>query len=522
MSRGRTRSRWNQPVVPRHRAFTLVEVIVAAAVISLLLAGLWALLDLYLRLESTASRTTHEAQLVRAVQSHVERDILSIVLPMDQMQAAQAAQRDNNSSAAAGGEANDASSYGDASSNNAPDPDPDSRRDDTAGSPPLSLMERWLQADDSSTAGTDDALISGLHDEFARLDEVWSQPTIGCLGTAHTLVLDVLESIPSFSSNSTQSIPPQPEPVTSEAAASAARPFESIAATTLLASGADAASPAANGQTTDVAQQRTKRVLYAFAAPETAAVAGTVYGLVRIVWSPDQLRHVQQLETSTSFAALLMAAAAQQGVDNMPRVENGEQSGPVDSTAADDRRTDLEDSMTSNAEALNSRINLLGPRDAARFDPALWEAVEFVPEVAAWEFRYFDGSTWLTQWDSRRRKTLPVAVEVRFAMRSPARDSSAKSEPAAEGEGNARTDVSPASAIDLHARSASSGMGSGVPTTADELAADQRTADDGSAALWSPEEQMLIVLRSRAVSSIITSPPGDSTSRFREWKGAVP
>ena len=47
-----------------------------------------------------------------------------------------------------------------------------------------------------------------------------------------------------------------------------------------------------------------------------------------------------------------------------------------------------------------------------------------IPEVTWLEFRYFDGARWSDRWDSRRRKSLPlaVAVAVRLASDEDARD----------------------------------------------------------------------------------------------------
>ena len=40
-----------------------------------------------------------------------------------------------------------------------------------------------------------------------------------------------------------------------------------------------------------------------------------------------------------------------------------------------------------------------------------------VPEVIAFELRYFDGSSWTSSWDSRAQGRLPVAVEMRFELK---------------------------------------------------------------------------------------------------------
>jgi hypothetical protein len=41
----------------------------------------------------------------------------------------------------------------------------------------------------------------------------------------------------------------------------------------------------------------------------------------------------------------------------------------------------------------------------------------YVPEVVAIQFRYFDGKTWTTQWNSIERKSLPAAIEVSLQIR---------------------------------------------------------------------------------------------------------
>jgi prepilin-type N-terminal cleavage/methylation domain-containing protein len=43
-----------------------------------------------------------------------------------------------------------------------------------------------------------------------------------------------------------------------------------------------------------------------------------------------------------------------------------------------------------------------------------------VPEVAGLQFRYFDGTSWASQWNSLERKSLPVAIEVTLDLQKPA------------------------------------------------------------------------------------------------------
>ncbi len=90
--------------------------------------------------------------------------------------------------------------------------------------------------------------------------------------------------------------------------------------------------------------------------------------------------------------------------------------------------TDFESPVSEAAEVLaddlNSTADLPGLDDesatletalqtpaSAADDSSLW-----VPEVSAISWRYFDGATWTTQWNSIQRKALPVAVEVQLQL----------------------------------------------------------------------------------------------------------
>ncbi len=44
---------------------------------------------------------------------------------------------------------------------------------------------------------------------------------------------------------------------------------------------------------------------------------------------------------------------------------------------------------------------------------------DVVPEAVRLEFRYFDGSAWLSNWNSQSQGRLPVAIEMRFELKKP-------------------------------------------------------------------------------------------------------
>lgn len=78
----------------------------------------------------------------------------------------------------------------------------------------------------------------------------------------------------------------------------------------------------------------------------------------------------------------------------------------------------------------------LDPMDvsAADLDPddhsLLW-----VPEVVGLEFRYYDGSGWVSQWNSLTHKSLPVAVEATLTLRRAAEVRPRPAAPAVADEG---------------------------------------------------------------------------------------
>jgi hypothetical protein len=60
------------------------------------------------------------------------------------------------------------------------------------------------------------------------------------------------------------------------------------------------------------------------------------------------------------------------------------------------------------------------PADSGAAAPAaVDDRWTWVPEVVSLEFRYFDGSSWSSSWNSLLRGSLPVAVEVRIGLGDP-------------------------------------------------------------------------------------------------------
>lgn len=117
--------------------FTLIEVLLAALLSSVLLAGLWSLLTGYLRMFDSGQRQTEEAQLVRSVIQELTADLQAVAF--------------------------------------APPPPPE------ASQPPM-----------STTSG---ALAGGVAGAAPATTSSPRQPTSGLVGTTHSITIDVVRPI---------------------------------------------------------------------------------------------------------------------------------------------------------------------------------------------------------------------------------------------------------------------------------------------------------------------------------------
>jgi prepilin-type N-terminal cleavage/methylation domain-containing protein len=62
------------------------------------------------------------------------------------------------------------------------------------------------------------------------------------------------------------------------------------------------------------------------------------------------------------------------------------------------------------------RAELRWAGDSGTLNSLLNHAELTAPEVRALEFRYFDGTQWVEEWDSKQLQSLPVAVEIAIAL----------------------------------------------------------------------------------------------------------
>jgi Tfp pilus assembly protein PilE len=78
---------------------------------------------------------------------------------------------------------------------------------------------------------------------------------------------------------------------------------------------------------------------------------------------------------------------------------------------------------TTETNALDGDSDALDPNDPT---------TTLVPEVANLSFRYYDGGSWSTDWNSLTRHSLPVAVEVTISLANPDETASAKTSASAK------------------------------------------------------------------------------------------
>ncbi|MEK6236696.1 MAG: prepilin-type N-terminal cleavage/methylation domain-containing protein [Planctomycetales bacterium] len=110
------------------------------------------------------------------------------------------------------------------------------------------------------------------------------------------------------------------------------------------------------------------------------------------------------------------------------------------------------------------------------------------PEVAALEFRYFDGAEWFSEWDSDDREGLPTAIEVKLMIRPSGEwsggSTSSSTAPVTPSIGAATEDVPLYRAYRLVVR-----MPSAVPTIADGIGSEATDEAEAAEAQAASEEE---------------------------------
>jgi hypothetical protein len=149
-----------------------------------------------------------------------------------------------------------------------------------------------------------------------------------------------------------------------------------------------------------------RRIVYVFNDRLTAARQDRPTGLVRCELTMRQLTALRQLRGGDADLLALLRPAIeelqQKSLDPLPT-----------SASRDPRPADPSEaaSVHQRLEALSDPSLFMGGEDLR-----LEEHLDYVPEVATFLLRYYDGQTWRSRWDSRVEGRLPVVVEIRFQL----------------------------------------------------------------------------------------------------------
>jgi prepilin-type N-terminal cleavage/methylation domain-containing protein len=183
-----------------------------------------------------------------------------------------------------------------------------------------------------------------------------------------------------------------------------------------------------------------RRVVYAFHDPLTAARTDRLPGLVRCELTIWQLTRLRQQGGAADLLTWLRPAveALQPAAESpLPLIDSVKAAAdPLQSPSTDDALAQLH-----SQSALGSDVDL-----------HLEQHLDYAPELAMFQLRYYDGAGWQASWDSRQQGQLPVAIEVRFQLTSevvPGADGDDPAEIATSGESAASALLnSPASTLE--------------------------------------------------------------------------
>ena len=348
----------------RPRGITLMELIVALTLLGTILSLCWTLMSVFEGRLERSQEQSERAQLIRSLQQTLEHDLRRV-------QAPPVVSREEPELSAPEPELQPVAEL---------QSEPETPATMNTRSPTAGVLSEYARAD----SGTSSDFIGEAVSRHTIADGTWLHPTTIFVGTSDAVLMDV-----------TNEARPEPRlPPAREAAAST------------------------DVQHVPVPDIR-RRVVYVFTAPAGAAVDGLPPGLLRVqVTSHQQLKILDQPPSNRDLRhivkdqlpELLRAKAAwvdRGGDDFRARERNTQRDGlsPARRRSPDPgRMNDRRDTLFTN------------PLDDSQQATNLGEHVNYVPEVAKFRLRYFDGRRWRSSWDSRQSDQFPLAVELRFQM----------------------------------------------------------------------------------------------------------
>lgn len=510
---------------PTHRAymqraraaFTLVELVVSILLMAALLTATWTMLNSFRdRFEKSQTRV-ERTQLIRAVHQVFENDLASCLVTRSRRpqssqnsagglfaplsrerlaatrnsQAGSGTQDTQESTVGAGGQAR---SLGDTSVASV-----DGAGSDAAATPALSIdaasdAAANQAAEMDGTDGTQNVSL-GLQSETDRVAQnEWFAPDTRFYGTSTALVCDLV--VPAEMADA---------PASPFGGLSGANAFDEVtrdsnASSTSFSGGAPMSPMASQRGTAGAPSDRimsggaglggmglsetaeipelTRRVVYLFTDPDTGMRAGRPAGLVRCELTNRQMAslRVTASDRMDLFALLQPVIGGPPRLGDLAGAGSGLEDGLVNRDALGNDPTSpssgslstMPDALPIDAEADGSQMN--GATAMPSPGPAM--QADLLSEVVSFRLRYFDGESWHSSWDSRERRELPVAVEMRFRLSDPATLNAATNS-TSDAEVN-----DPNAMSDLGAASTASDTASSEAARLEAMAGDSEMTDD--------------------------------------------
>ncbi len=512
---------------PTHRAyarraraaFTLVELVVSILLMAALLTATWTMLNSFRdRFEKSQTRV-ERTQLIRAVHQVFENDLASCLVtrsrrpqssqnPAGGLFAPLSRERlsATRNSQAGGGTQDTQDGTFDAGNRARPSGDTpvastDGVGGDAAATPSLSIDAASdataNQAAEMDGSGETQSVSLGLQSETDRVAQSeWLAQDTRFYGTSTALVCDLV--VPAEVADAPASPVGDPfgaNSVDGNASNSNARstPFGGGAAMSTMASqrgtagalsdrtmsGSGGAGSGGMGLS-EAAEipELTRRVVYLFTDPDTGMRAGRPAGLVRCELTNRQMAslRVTASDRMDLFALLQPVIGGPPQVGDLAGADSGFEDGMgnrdvlgIDPASPSSGSL----STTSGAPPIDAAADGSQRNGAATMpSPGPAMQADLLSEVVSFRLRYFDGESWHSSWDSRERRELPVAVEMRFRLSDPA-TLNAAANTANDAEVN-----DPNAMSDLGAAGAESDASSSEDARLEAMAGDSEMTDD--------------------------------------------
>jgi len=353
---------------PRRGGFTLMELLISSLMVVVLLSALWSLLSMQMRLFESGKSQTEEAHLVRALLAQMERDIQSVI---------HVKQNKKNAETRRVSSAVEETPV--EQSEDSPTEDPLGLLLTEADTEPNQPEEPLPIADDSQPPFEDPMADDPMHDDntFAKPEKL---RVSGLVGTSTSLRLDVLRAadpvVQAPPLERDDLLPPNPLEQLRDLRTVT---YQFIAPPELLTEENDEAlkerEPELPEPTGDLLTAEDENGL---------TIAPVLQGLVR-------------RETSWQYTA---PSVSQNNLSGTATTGSVPLAAPLDAIASE-RTLEPVPSLTGNVgTATNDATQSELPQE------------DIAAEVSFLRFRYYDGSSWRSSWNSIGDGRLPIAIEI--------------------------------------------------------------------------------------------------------------